>query len=283
MSYPALAIFLLGLIPVIYFASFSSRLLHGFICVLLVADGFLGGTWLNSRIIYLYGWEDLMGHGAYFWEPLFNTLGISLKEDFLFKWGSFASSAFPLVICISNINFLATMFKITFNTEDKKTQLRDWRNHKALLGMIFIALTIVGFYLVKGFSTIAQQRAERLEQEKQEFLHHLEAAVNGDVTSMARVGIHYWFGDGTEYNTEEALRWLEKSAQNGVTDAMALLGKAYYAGYRTGRDWDKARYWLTAAINAAPESRTAYEREVLDRINKGLLPFSVGANSIRKK
>ena len=100
-----------------------------------------------------------------------------------------------------------------------------------------------------------------------------EAAENGDVDAMAFVGLSYWSGVITKYNTAEALRWLEKGAQNGSAEAMALLGGAYYSGYRTGRDWDKARYWLNTAIESDLEVETAASAwEVLDRIDKGLLP-----------
>jgi hypothetical protein len=277
------AVFLLVLIPVIYFGSFAHRRLHLRICFLFCLDGLLGYLmiepyikWFGDFRLHITDirwpsniiWFEVDAYRAYFWKPFFDFIGLKLREDNLFLWGNFAGSLFPFVISLTNIRSLDTALGIVHKYE--------WKRNKAVLAPLFFILSVLGFGLVKSAYDGLNERAERSAQMKQEFVSHLEAAESGNIPSMARVGIHYWNGVGTEYDTAEAIRWLEKGAQNGSSEAMYFLGKVYYTGYRTGRDWDKARYWLTSAIEADPEE-TKYAQGILDRIDKGLLPFSKSA------
>jgi len=295
MTNPTLVAFLLVLIPAVYFGSFASRLLHVVAHVLLCADGAFGLMMLSNRYIYYQGWEDIEGFRAYFWKPLFDAIGLSLKEDSLFMWGKYAGRFFPIIFCLINIDFLRANIVKKSSTSRESSALGKYKITISMIMSYLLTFAILSAAGINDDKYNDNRHAEHFE----EFRFHLEAAVKGNVYSFASVGFHYWYGVGTEYNTQEALRWLEVSAHNGSTDAMALLGKAYYAGYRTGRDWDKARYWLTAAINNAqkknirgicwffsrePNSENgAYERDVLDRIDKGLPPFSVKADSLKKK
>ena len=295
MTNPTLVAFLLILIPAVYFVSLTSRLLHVVAHVLLCADGAFGFMVLSARFIHYHGWEDIEGFRAYFWKPLFDALGLILTEESLFKWGKTVSRFFPIIFCLINIDFLRGNIVIKSFTSRKSSALDKY---KITISIIMSSLITFAIFSTAGINDDKYNDIKHSEH-IEEFRYHLEAAEKGNVYSFASVGFHYWHGVGVDYNTQEALRWFKKGAQNGSTDAMSLLGKAYYAGYRTERDWDKARYWLTAAINNTQKKSIrgicwffsretsseygSYEKKVLDRIDNGLPPFSVKADSFRKK
>ena len=68
---------------------------------------------------------------------------------------------------------------------------------------------------------------------------------------MARM---YLKGEGTEKNSEKAIEWFEKAAEQNMTDSQYLLGLFYESGEGTVKpDFEKAKYWYTKAAENGDE------------------------------
>jgi TPR repeat protein len=78
------------------------------------------------------------------------------------------------------------------------------------------------------------------------------AAEQGDVTAMTRLGIHLRNGDGVEWSEAEAMQWFFKAARQGYAPAEAQLAFGYMngLGQDTGQgvqDYREAAFWFTQA------------------------------------
>jgi uncharacterized protein len=74
----------------------------------------------------------------------------------------------------------------------------------------------------------------------------------------------YEFGYGVTKDIPEAMRWMEKAAQQGLSTAQGRLGEIYFAGQETVQDFKAARMWLQKAAdqhNAVAERRLAQMEE----------------------
>ena len=72
----------------------------------------------------------------------------------------------------------------------------------------------------------------------------------GDYDMADRVGRALLNGDGTEKNTNEALRYFQLGAENGNTVAMIALAEMYSTGEYMKEDYPKSAEWLKKAADA---------------------------------
>ena len=54
-------------------------------------------------------------------------------------------------------------------------------------------------------------------------------------------------GEGVQVDGQQAVRWLERGAEQGLIGSMATLADLYANGVVLARDVDKARYWYERA------------------------------------
>ncbi len=74
-----------------------------------------------------------------------------------------------------------------------------------------------------------------------------DAAVGGDPAAEYEIGARYAEGRGVAQNLEEAVRWLERAANQGLAPAQYRLGSHYEKGQGTKKDVQMARRLYTAA------------------------------------
>jgi len=260
--YPLIAVSLLWVVFAVYLTSFLTPKLHRTVRLFLLADGVAGMLLILNAPPFIEGVvrED---YRAYFWKPFFDWLGMGLSENALYRWASF-SVGLPYVVALANLHKTGW-----WNNDTRKSvpQSQD-------VTKIAWSVKIFTFALLAALiAFIVHTGVNKTGIYEERFQSYLEAAQNGDIYSMERVGTFYLRGIGTERNTANGLYWMRQGARSRNFEAMSILGSMYYHGHRTGRDWNKARYWLTAAMEAAPDAkRAAQPRRVLNRIDMGLLP-----------
>jgi TPR repeat protein len=72
-------------------------------------------------------------------------------------------------------------------------------------------------------------------------------AGEGDATAQYEVGQKILTGDGVPKNTEEAIKWLQKSAALGNADAQMSLGSLYVRGKEIPKNSTEAAMWFLLA------------------------------------
>lgn len=74
-----------------------------------------------------------------------------------------------------------------------------------------------------------------------------ELAARGDGYAQYRLGLLYFYGDGTGKDYEQAARWLRSAADQGHVLAQTALGFLYITGTGVARDDEMAYFWLLIA------------------------------------
>ncbi|WP_455365622.1 tetratricopeptide repeat protein [Kaarinaea lacus] len=94
------------------------------------------------------------------------------------------------------------------------------------------------------------QKRESTTQQPQ--LSKLETqAENGDAAAQHTLGLNYLLGrNDYQQDTQQALRWLTRAANNQVIDAQIELGNLYFNGVEVERDYEQAAYWLEPAARS---------------------------------
>ena len=62
------------------------------------------------------------------------------------------------------------------------------------------------------------------------FVLPAEPEIDSESVQAFERGQMYYYGDGVEANTEEALKWYHKAAEKGHLNAQFLLGRIYHNG-----------------------------------------------------
>ena len=75
----------------------------------------------------------------------------------------------------------------------------------------------------------------------------LPLAENGDAKAQHCLGELYYYGDGVEQSTIEAVKWYQKAAVQGLADAQCDMGFVYAHGYGVPRDDAMAICWYEMA------------------------------------
>ena len=78
----------------------------------------------------------------------------------------------------------------------------------------------------------------------------LQAANNGDVSSMIRVASMYTCGEGIECDYDKAIEWEIKAAEGGNDSALFNLGVTY----RIKGDIRKSKFWFEKALDIGDSS-----------------------------
>lgn len=78
---------------------------------------------------------------------------------------------------------------------------------------------------------------------------NIDKARAGDARAQADVGYAYETGDGVAKDTNQALYWYRKSAENGNMDGQANLAYFYYNGLGVAQDYKQAFYWNKKAAD----------------------------------
>lgn len=81
------------------------------------------------------------------------------------------------------------------------------------------------------------------------------AAEGGDPLAQFRLGEALFHDPArTDETSAQAVRWLQRAAENGNTDAMIFLGRLSRTGVGILQDFDQASAWIrTAAVHGSPE------------------------------
>jgi len=90
--------------------------------------------------------------------------------------------------------------------------------------------------------------AKDLEKDPNSELARLRSAAdNGDLESMARLGVMYYWGQGAPMDWNEARKWLRQASERGHRDAQAKLGAMFFLGQGGPRDLDESLKWFRRA------------------------------------
>lgn len=75
----------------------------------------------------------------------------------------------------------------------------------------------------------------------------LPLAEQDNALAQTLVGSMYAYGEGTERNDVQAVKWFTRAAMHGSAQAQYNLGIMYEQGFGVEKDLDEARRWLMAA------------------------------------
>ncbi|WP_455197333.1 SEL1-like repeat protein [Kaarinaea lacus] len=100
--------------------------------------------------------------------------------------------------------------------------------------------------------TIRPTRTRQESTPQQPQLSSLEQqASSGDSAAQYTLGLNYLHGrNNFAQDTQQALQWLTKAADNQVTEAQIELGNLYFNGTEVERDYEQAAYWLEFAAGS---------------------------------
>ena len=107
-------------------------------------------------------------------------------------------------------------------------------------------------------NTTQPTRTRQESKPQQPQLSSLEKqASSGDSEAQYTLGLNYLYGRNYfTQNTQLALQWLTKAADNQVTEAQIELGNLYFNGTEVERDYEQAAYWLEfAASSGDPDAQ----------------------------
>ena len=79
--------------------------------------------------------------------------------------------------------------------------------------------------------------------------HFQEAANDGSIAAMVKLGEMYSKGEGIERDDQTAIEWYTKAARQGDVVAMYSLADLYENGLGVKHDYQKAMQWYTAAAD----------------------------------
>lgn len=74
-----------------------------------------------------------------------------------------------------------------------------------------------------------------------------------DARAQYLLGRQYYWGQGVSQDSQEALKWFRKSAEQGNADAQFSLGCMYYLGDGVGQDFVPAYMWFYMAAAGGNE------------------------------
>ena len=104
--------------------------------------------------------------------------------------------------------------------------------------------------------------ADAAKELRESFEDAQKRAETGDAEAQLDLGMHYYYGFGTEEDEEQAFKWYEKAALQGNSDAMHNLAWNYGQARGVDRDMDKFYEWeKKAAFAYYAESKTAATAE----------------------
>lgn len=86
-----------------------------------------------------------------------------------------------------------------------------------------------------------------------------------------RLGMCYYFGEGTIPNKNEALKWFTKAANNSIAEAQYYLGLYYYQGECVDQNYESAVEWFTKAAEQGEDKAQFYLGECY-RYGLGVTP-----------
>ena len=86
-----------------------------------------------------------------------------------------------------------------------------------------------------------------------------------------RLGMCYYFGEGTIPNKNEALKWFTKAANNNIAEAQYYLGLYYYQGECVDQNYESAVEWFTKAAEPGEDKAQFYLGECY-RYGLGVTP-----------
>lgn len=81
----------------------------------------------------------------------------------------------------------------------------------------------------------------------------LPLAEQGNVLVQTLIGTMYAYGEGTEQDDKEAVKWFTHAARQGSAQAQYNLGIMYEQGFGVEKDLNEARRWLLAAAEQGRE------------------------------
>lgn len=90
-------------------------------------------------------------------------------------------------------------------------------------------------------------RALKNKEYKVEFDRLLPLAQQGDGEAQNRIGEMYEFGYGVERNSDQAIEWYRKAAEQSVVGAWHNLGRSYNFGTGVAQDYVEAEKWYRKA------------------------------------
>jgi TPR repeat protein len=114
-----------------------------------------------------------------------------------------------------------------------------------LVSRYFLCLLLTLLLVVGTFSLSPQNKAHA----KTLFLTTLEAE-RGNTGAQYDLGLRYFYGRGTERDTEKGLDWLNRAAENGSTLALNRLGFLYLNGVGVRQNNDKAFSYFKESAHA---------------------------------
>lgn len=92
---------------------------------------------------------------------------------------------------------------------------------------------------------------DKAEQDAQAFELYRKAAEAGDPVGQYGLGTMYASGEGVSRDTEQAVHWFRRSAEQGYGQAMVVLGDAYLAGdLGLPQDQEEGMSWINRAAEA---------------------------------
>lgn len=92
------------------------------------------------------------------------------------------------------------------------------------------------------------------EDEETGFEYELQAADQGYLPSMVRVGLYYFQGCGTEADIDEATRYWEMALDKGAPEAKLKLAQLYIMGIGEDQDYEQAHRLLDHSIRELPQT-----------------------------
>lgn len=184
------------------------------------------------------GWESISLGNA---QPAAHSNDEDLKEgERLYLQCDFKQALPYLVKSAEQANnpramfLLGEMHKFAEGVEKDHDVSADWHRRGADLGYALCLANVA--YAVKGTD---KEQAEKLFREQFEAI--AELAESGDVFAQNEMGSLYEGGNGVDRDSNQALEWFTRSADNGFSSGAVNLGNLnYYADepdYATGLKW----------------------------------------------
>ena len=126
------------------------------------------------------------------------------------------------------------------------------RNAYYLAGLGCLALLLVGVVAWNAGSTTANRASVPLQSapDTEQFTDLAKLAEKGDSAAEYEIAMMYANGYGAPKNSNEARRWLERSARHGNASAQFEFGLALRDGRGAIQDYRGAMKWITAAAEA---------------------------------
>ena len=138
--------------------------------------------------------------------------------------------------------------------------------HKFMIWALSLMFGLAVFTAVPAQAELSFEEDSDTEDVSDDYItadvvdHIREEALRGRPDAQLALGV--WYLEGSEHlpkDTEQALMWLQKAADNNSVEAAALLGALYLTGEEFPRDFEKANDYLAlAARKGHPASQYLY-------------------------